>query len=135
MLDIKFELDPVKDGIAVNANKIIRKDEGGLVIATNGDFRCMDVDQVSDLLDDLWEVSCSESMGNSGFIVILNARKIIRIGGSRYFIGSALIMKEDDGGITTLTGDEYEKAKKEFNSRLVTLVCDGQEFSAYELIL
>ena len=39
MLDIKFELDPVKDGIAVNANKIIRKDEGGLVIATNGDFR------------------------------------------------------------------------------------------------
>lgn len=134
MLDIKIELDPINDGIAENENKIVRKDEGGLVIATNGDYRILDVDNVADILDDLWNLSYSESMGKSGFIVILNARKFIRVGGSRYFIGSALIMKEDEGGVTTLNGDDYEKAVKEFRSRLVTLVCDGQEFSAYELI-
>ena len=104
------------------------------MIATNGDYRILDVDNVSDLLDDLWNLSYSESMGKSGFIAIFNARKIIWVGGRRYFIGSALIMKEDEGGVTTLNGDDYEKAVKEFRSRLVTLVCDGQEFSAYELI-
>ena len=32
-----------------------------------------------------------------------------------------------------LTDEDFEKAAKEFESRLITLVGDGQEFSAYEL--
>ena len=36
MLDINISLDPVNDGAAFLSKKIIRKDEGSLVIATNG---------------------------------------------------------------------------------------------------
>ena len=32
-----------------------------------------------------------------------------------------------------LADDDFEKAIKEFEGRLITLVGDGQEFSAYEL--
>lgn len=35
MLDINIALDPVNDGAAFLSKKIIRKDEGSLVIATN----------------------------------------------------------------------------------------------------
>ena len=64
----------------------------------------------------------------------INDEKILNVGGGKYFIGSALILKGGEGGLNTLTGDEYEEAKKEFENHLVTLVCDGQEFSALELL-
>ena len=134
MFDINIALDPVNDGAAFLTKKIIRKDEGSLVIATNGESSILDCDDTSDVLDRLSEVSHGEYMGNTDFMVILNEKKILNVGGGKYFIGSALILKGGEGGLVTLTGDEYEKAAKEFESHLVTLVCDGQEFSAYELV-
>jgi len=43
-------------------------------------------------------------------------------------------MKFDGRALSMLVGDEFEKAAAEFKSRLITLVCDGQEFSALELL-
>ena len=134
MLDINIALDPVNDGAAFLTKKIIRKDEGSLVIATNGESKILDCDDTAEMLDRLSEVSHGEYMGNTDYMVILNERKILNVGGGKYFIGSALILKGGEGGLDTLTGDEYEKAAKEFGSHLVTLVCDGKEFSAYELV-
>ena len=63
----------------------------------------------------------------------MNGKKIFKIGCREYFIGSALIVKNTKDGIAMLTDEDFEKAAKEFESRLITLVGDGQEFSAYEL--
>ncbi len=134
MLDINIALDPMNDGAAFLTKKIIRKDEGSLVIATNGESKILDCDDTAEMLDRLSEVSHGEYMGNTDYMVILNEKKILNVGGGKYFIGSALILKGGEGGLDTLTGNEYEKATKEFESHLVTLVCDGQEFSAYELV-
>lgn len=49
-------------------------------------------------------------------------------------LGSVIIMKFDGRALSMLVGDEFEKAAAEFKSRLITLVCDGQEFSALELL-
>ena len=43
-------------------------------------------------------------------------------------------MKYDGKGLGFLSGDEFDEAAKEFESRLITIVGDGQEFSAYELL-
>ena len=133
-LDINISLDPVNDGAAFLSKKIIRKDEGSLVIATNGKSKILDCDDTAEILDRLSEVSHGEYLGNSDYMAILNEKKILNVGGGKYFIGSALILKGGEGGLNTLTGDEYEEAKKEFENHLVTLVCDGQEFSALELL-
>ena len=44
------------------------------------------------------------------------------------------LMKYDGKGLGFLSGDEFDEASKEFESRLITIVADGQEFSAYELL-
>ena len=61
-------------------------------------------------------------------------KEIIKFGTGECFIGSALIMKYDGKGLGFLSGDEFDEASKEFESRLITIVADGQEFSAYELL-
>ena len=73
-------------------------------------------------------------MGDSDYIAMMNGDKIINTGTGKCFIGSVIIMKFDGRALSMLVGDEFEKAAAEFKSRLITLVCDGQEFSALELL-
>ena len=133
-IDIRISLDPVQDGAAFPTNRIVRKDEGALIIATSGQSRIADCDETADILDRLSEVSHGEFMGNSKYMAIMNDEKIMNIGGGRYFIGSALVLKQGNDDLTTLKDEDFDKAATEFESHLVTLVCDGQEFSAYELV-
>ena len=37
------------------------------------------------------------------------------------------------GGLDLLTGDEFDEAARVFAGRLVTLVANGHDFSAYEI--
>ena len=48
---------------------------------------------------------------------------------AKNLIGYLMLIKYEP-----LKPEEYEEAKKEFENHLVTLVCDGQEFSALELL-
>lgn len=133
-LDIKIALDPLNDGAVLREFKIKRKDEGALIIATNGESRIVDAQEAQGILDKLNEVGHGEYMGKSDYIAMMNANKIINLSGGKCFIGSVIIMKFDGRGLSMLVGDEFEKAAAEFKSRLITIVCEGQEFSAYELI-
>ena len=72
-------------------------------------------------------------MGNTPYMVIINYSKTFNLTTGTYFIGSAMIMKGDENGLSMLTEDEYDTASKEFTSRLVTLTGNGQDYSAYEL--
>ncbi len=131
-IDIKISLNPVDDGAELLTKKIIRKDEGALVIGTNGQSRIADCDETAEILDRLSGVSHGEFIGKSDFMAVFNADKIMEVGGGRYFIGSALILKQGNDGLTTLKECDFETAAAVFESRLGTLVCDGQGFSAYE---
>lgn len=133
-LDIKIALDPVNDGAVLKETKFKRKDEGALIIATNGESRIVDAYEAQEILDKLNDIGHGEYMGDSDYIAMMNGDKIISIGTGKCFIGSVIIMKFDGRALSMLVGDEFEKAAAEFKSRLITLVCDGQEFSALELL-
>ena len=133
-LDINIALDPINDGAVMKETRLKRKDEGALIIATNGESRIVDAYEAQEILDKLNEIGHGEYMGNSDYIAMMNGDKIINFGTGKCFVGSAIVMKFDGRTLSMLVGDEFEKAAAEFRSRLITLVCEGQEFSAYELI-
>ena len=132
-IEVKINLDPVNDGAVINPERIMKKEEGALIIGTNGKTKIVPKDFAVDILDELSGSLQGEYMGKTPFLVVMNGEKVINIGCRDYFIGSALIVKSTKDGISMLAGEDFEKAKKEFVSRLITLVGDGQEFSAYEL--
>ena len=133
-LEINIALDPINDGAVIKETRLKRKDEGALIIATNGEPRIVDAYEAQEILDKLNEIGHGEYMGNSDYIAMMNGDKIINFGTGKCFVGSAIVMKFDGRTLSMLVGDEFEKAAAEFRSRLITLVCEGQEFSAYELI-
>ena len=133
-MEINIALDPINDGAVMKETRLKRKDEGALIIATNRDSRIVDAYEAQDILDKLNEIGHGEYMGNSDYIAMMNGDKIINFGTGKCFVGSAIVMKFDGRTLSMLVGDEFEKAAAEFRSRLITLVCEGQEFSAYELI-
>lgn len=133
-MEINIALDPINDGAVMKETRLKRKDEGALIIATNGESRIVDAYEAQEILDQLNEIGHGEYMGNSDYIAMMNGDKIINFGTGKCFVGSAIVMKFDGRTLSMLVGDEFEKAAAEFRSRLITLVCEGQEFSAYELI-
>ncbi len=134
VLKITINLDPVNDGAEFISGIFKRKDEGALIIATNGDKKIVDATEAQEILDKLSSVGHGEYMGNTPYLIMCNGEKILNFGTGKCFIGTAIIMKFDGKGLAMLSGDEFEKAEKEFESRLITVVGNGQEFSAYELI-
>ena len=133
-LNVTINLDPVNDGAEIINSIFKRKDEGALIIATNGEKRIADVCEAQDILDRLSEIGHGEYMGNTPYLIMCNGNKILNFGTGKCLVGSAIIMKFDGKGLAMLSGDEFEEAAKEFESRLITIVGNGQEYSAYELL-
>lgn len=133
-INVTINLDPVNDGAEIINAIFRRKDEGALIIATNGDKRIADASETQSILDRLSNVGHGEYMGNTPYLIMCNGNKILNFGEGKCLIGTAIIMKFDGKGLSMLSGDEFDEAAKEFESRLIRIVGDGQEFSAYELI-
>lgn len=132
-VEVNIQLDPVNDGAVFHPEKMQVKEFGALIIGTNGESKFISEEEALDIMDNLTGKMRGEYMGRSVYMVVLNDEKIYLIGGQEYFIGSALIIKSTREGLSMLEGEDFEKAANIFESRLVTLVGDGQEFSAYEL--
>lgn len=133
-INVTINLDPVNDGAVIISTVFKRKDEGALIIATNGEKRIVDATEAQDILDKLSEVGHGEYMGNTPYLIMCNGEKILNIGTGKCLVGSVIIMKFDGKGLAMLSGDEFKEAAKEFESRLITIVGNGQEYSAYELL-
>lgn len=133
-IEVKIALDPVNDGAEITEIKLMRKNEGALIIGTNGESRAADAIEANSILEKLSAVGHGEYLGNSNYIAMFNGDKIINFGTGRCFIGSVIILKYAHEKLSLLEGEDFQEAAKEFESRLITIVGDGQEFSALELI-
>lgn len=133
-LEINIKLDPINDGAVVKEIEDIRKDEGALVIGTNRESRRVTPEEADDIIEKLSGHCEGEFIANTPFIAIFYEDRAFTYHGSRYFIGSMIIMKSTRKGLTFLTGDEFEAAEKVFKSRLVTFMIHGQSYLAYELV-
>ncbi len=132
-LNVTIKLDPVNDGAVWTENSFEKKEEGALIIGTNGKFRIADAFEANSILERLSEVEHGEYLGSSNYIALFNADKIINFETGKCFIGSAIILKYEHEKLSLLAGEEFREAAGEFESRLITIVGDGQEFSALEL--
>ena len=132
-LNVTIELDPVNDGAVFAENRFKKKEEGALIIGTNGESRTADANEANSILEKLSAVGHGEYLGNSNYIAMFNGDKIINFGTGKCFIGSAIILKYANEKLSLLSGDDFQEAAKEFESRLITIIGDGQEFSALEL--
>ncbi len=121
-LEVNIALDPVHDGATVmNLKDVVIKEESALIIATNGQKRAANFAEAAELLTRLKPVCHGEFMGKSPYIMIINADKILKLDTGSFFIGSALIMKDEGDGkhMGSLSEDDMVKAENEFRSRLV----------------
>ena len=133
-LNVTIKLDPVNDGAVFAENRFKKKAEGALIIGTNGDYRIADALEAENILDRLSEVEHGEYLGNSNYVALFNGDKIINFENGKCFIGSAIILKYEHEKLSLLTDEDFRKAAGEFESRLITIVGDGQEFSAFEIL-
>lgn len=136
-LEVNIELDPVNDGASIiNIKEVRIREESALIIATNGKKRKAGFNEAASIMETLKNTCHGEFMGKTPYIMIINGDKIIKLDGGSFFIGSALIMKDEGDGrhMGSLSELDIEKAETEFRSRLVTLTANGQEFSAYQLV-
>ena len=134
-IEINIQLDPVTDGPNFLPEKVTNESKKALVIGTNGEYRLIDEDEVYEILDRMASAMVSESdfMGNTDFLAVFNAKKVLSTGGAKFVVGSVLIVKGAREGIALMDEEEIKQAKTEFQSRLVTLCGSGIQFSAYEL--
>ena len=134
-VEVNIALDPVNDGASIINLNVEKKDLGSLIIGTNGDRKKASLAETVEILTKLQDIAYGEPMGNTPYIVIFNGERILHLESGTYFIGSAVIMKDEGmgGGLDLLTGDEFDEAARVFAGRLVTLVANGQDFSAYEI--
>lgn len=134
-IEINIQLDPVTDGPNFLPEKVTNESKKALVIGTNGEYRLIDEDEVYEIFDRMASAMVSESdfMGNTDFLAVFNAKKVLSTGGAKFVVGSVLIVKGAREGIALMDEEEIKQAKTEFQSRLVTLCGSGIQFSAYEL--
>lgn len=135
-IEINIQLDPVTDGPNFLPEKVTNESKKALVIGTNGEYRLIGEEEVYEIFDRMAAAMVSESdfMGNTDFLAVFNAKKVLSTGGAKFVVGSVLIVKGTREGIALLLDEEeIEQAKTEFQSRLVTLCGSGIQFSAYEL--
>ena len=131
--NINISLDPIHDGMNFTIRSFEKMNEGALIIATNGESRIAGTMELALILAEIGGSCEIEILGNSDYIAILNRDAIINYGEGKCFVGSAVIIKKKGWSFKFLVGDDYDEAEREFMSRLITMVSDGEEFSALEI--
>ena len=134
-IEVNINLDPVNDGADIINKNVEVKDRGSLIIATNGERKKAGIDETADYLSRLIQNSYGEFIGKTPYILIINSEKIFKAECGNYFIGSAVIMKDEEKGkgLELLSGDEFTEAAKAFEGRLVVITAGGKDYSAYEI--
>ena len=133
-LETTIKLDPVNDGFKQAPDFGNVKDREGIIIGTNGKHRVIGDDEVSKIFDQLAMHSEGIPIGNC-YIGMVDSRKILKVGASRFFVGSMLVMKiAGHAGIGAgLLDEDIQKILTEVESRMVTLSTGTEEFSAYQI--
>ena len=132
-IEISIQLNPGEDGASFIPDRVRRKDKGALIIGTNGEFRVAEEEEAYELLDRLAVNCASDYVGKTEYLVIFNAKKVLCVSGTKFVVGSVMIVKGTDRGLEFLDEGEVEDAKAEFVSRLAVLCGSGIQFSAYEI--
>ena len=132
LAQIKITLNPLEDGLLSLNGTCKINDRRGIVVGTNGAYRTVTGDEVSEIIENLGGVSQSTSMGD--YLGVYDSRKVISPSGGKYFVGSMLVIACDRSQIAkSITEDEATKMYNEFMSRMVSISIGTESFGAYEI--
>ena len=133
--NIEIKLNPLTDGFVENAvnENAIRADRHALIIATNGDLRLTDLNEVKEIIEGFKNCGGSIILGDSDFIVLFNDNKAFDLEEGRFFVGSMLVMKISGYRLLTLSDEEIVAVQDMLDGRMATLVSEDQQFSALVL--
>ena len=138
-LEIRINLDPVNDKII---NFPVRNNPGdgrniknqkGIVIGTDGNYRTVDADEVDSIMVALGDNGIAKSISED-YVMLFSAESIINAEFTRYLVGSVLVMKiGDDSRIKDITDFDIDMMRTFFETDLVTLTYGKEKFDAYPL--
>ncbi|WP_036611692.1 hypothetical protein [Oribacterium sp. P6A1] len=133
--EIKINLNPLTDGFVENKfeEASIQTDLHALIIATNGEMRLTDYNEVKIILDGLKTCGAYLILGNSDFIVLFNDDKTFDLEDGKYFVGSMVVMKLNGQQLLMLSAEEILTVQRLLEGRMATLVSGEQRFSALVL--
>ena len=133
--NIEIKLNPLTDGFVENAvnENAIRADRHALIIATNGDLRLTDLNEVKEIIEGFKNCGGSIILGDSDFIVLFNDNKAFDLEEGRFFVGSMLVMKISGDRLLPLSDEEIVAVQDMLDDRMATLVSENQQFSALVL--
>lgn len=133
--NIEIKLNPLTDGFVENAvnENAIRADRHALIIATNGDLRLTDLNEVKEIIEGFKNCGGSIILGDSDFIVLFNDNKAFDLEEGRFFVGSMLVMKICEDRLLPLSDEEIVAVQDMLDGRMATLVSEDQQFSALVL--
>lgn len=132
--EIEINLDPVTDGFVEAERQKNEVSEHAFIIATNGDKRFADMDEVKEILKRLESKGASILIGNGKYMVIFNDDKTFEQMTGKFLVGSMLVMTIEDDVLSLIPDDELEVVMDLLESRMVTMVNDGERFSALEIL-
>lgn len=104
-----------------------------LIIATNGDLRLTDLNEVKEIIEGFKNCGGSIILGDSDFIVLFNDNKAFDLEEGRFFVGSMLVMKICGDRLLPLSDEEIVTVQDMLDGRMATLVSEDQQFSALVL--
>jgi hypothetical protein len=135
-MKINIMLDPVKDGLMFHDNGEkypIEKDLHYPIIGTDGQMRLLKPQESADVLCKLYMDLGSLSIGGGRFLVLYNENKTFMVDGSRYFVGSFIVMKNEHKRLTPLTDEEICRVQDILESHMAVLRSGELTFSALEI--
>lgn len=128
---IKFDLNPVTDGIVGETEGIESTAGKYVVIGTNYEHRIISEKEYEQLLEQMQNVA----MFIDDYMIIFDERKMICVAGDGYLVGSFILMKMSlrPGVYERLTEDDVEEIKESLTGYMTDLIIDGERHFALEI--
>lgn len=132
-ITITINLDPIKDGIQKNIEKMVSTAGRHLVIGTNYEHRIISEKEFFMIISEMKEHSRQFFIGN--YMIIYDLRKAINIEGDLYLIGSFLFAKTGNTKdiFCQLSEEEVESAKESLSGYFTEIMINGDRYDALEL--
>ena len=113
--------------------EIEEEKDGALLIGTDGTMYTVDEDDAKAFLYVDGSKLQVEIIESGAYAALYFSECTDVIDGTKYLLGRTMIMKYQDNKLVPLSKEESNDAARRFVSRLVTLVYNGNLYSAYEL--
>lgn len=128
-LKIKINLDPIEDGIENLECFRFEEELAGMIVSTTGSWKAIHAGELTDVLERLAEIGEVTQLGE--YWACFNSEKVLSINGDRYFIGSVVVLKEENE--IPLTKEDINSMVQEVTNRLVEIIINGESVWAYAI--